>query len=188
MQTEAKTAARRGADSIVAFALPVATASAETRAEVVDDTLEVRSDGEGDEIRVSGDPTGITVSDDSGFERRFSRTAFSEIDIDAGNGNDRVFILVGASTTEEERTVVRGGEGNDLLSGGSGPETLDGGVGDDAIDSSAGDDTIVGGFGDDTFVRGLATTLSRPGRATTRSAIRSAAAPAASTAGPTSTP
>jgi hypothetical protein len=135
--------------SIAVFTLSTAPASADTRADDVGETLQVRSDSEGDEIRLTGNSATLTVTDDDGFQRTFARSAFSSIDIDAGGGADTVFILVGAATTEVERTTVSGGGDRDTLSGGTGPETFHGNDGDDVIRAESGDDTISGGAGDD---------------------------------------
>ena len=141
--------------SIAAFTLSTAPASADTTANDQGETLQVRSDSEGDDIRLTGDSSTVTVTDDDGFERTFARTAFSSIDIDAGGGADKVFILVGVATTGVERTTVSGGGDRDTLTGGTGPETFNGNDGNDVIRAGGGDDSISGGEGDDKIEPGV---------------------------------
>ena len=65
--------------------------------------------------------------------------------IDGGNGND--VITAGAGIDS-----LIGGAGNDTLNGGAGNDTLDGGANDDTLDGGAGADVLTGGTGNDTYV------------------------------------
>jgi subtilisin family serine protease len=67
--------------------------------------------------------------------------------IDAGGGNDIVDLTSDVATIGS--TVVRGGEGNDILWGLTGDDTLDGGNGADTINGGAGNDCLIGGDGND---------------------------------------
>lgn len=80
------------------------------------------------------------------------------VKIEAGGGNDRV--LVTRSLTQT-KTILVGGNGNDMLIGGRHEDSISGGAGNDQIRTDAargafleggsGNDTIVGGFGTDTI-------------------------------------
>ncbi|WP_028311502.1 calcium-binding protein [Derxia gummosa] len=66
-------------------------------------------------------------------------------DIDAGAGNDRVLVSLGAG----DRAGVGGGAGDDSLIGGASDDRLDGGSGDDRLLGRAGADALAGGSGND---------------------------------------
>ncbi len=66
----------------------------------------------------------------------------------------KVFFVGGAEDDTFEnstdlRSLIRGGDGNDLLIGGSGADTIFGGRGDDEIDGGDGNDVLAGEVGDD---------------------------------------
>lgn len=63
-------------------------------------------------------------------------------DVDAGPGNDEVYVA-------RETDTVRGGDGNDIIKGGPGADKLDGGAGNDTVTGGDEDDTIFGGTGQD---------------------------------------
>ena len=65
--------------------------------------------------------------------------------IDGGNGND--VITAGAGINS-----LIGGAGNDTLNGGAGNDTLDGGADNDTLDGGTGVDVMTGGAGNDTYV------------------------------------
>ena len=65
--------------------------------------------------------------------------------IDGGNGND--VITAGAGIDS-----LIGGAGNDTLNGGAGNDTLDGGANNDTLDGGTGVDVLTGGTGNDTYV------------------------------------
>ena len=69
--------------------------------------------------------------------------ATSALNIDGGNGNDR---LIGGGGNDS----LTGGAGNDTLAGDAGNDTLDGGAGNDSLDGGTGNDSIIGGDGNDT--------------------------------------
>ncbi|MAE66819.1 MAG: hypothetical protein CMJ18_21380, partial [Phycisphaeraceae bacterium] len=84
-----------------------------------------------------------------------------DVDVDAGNGGDRLEFNNRLSL--QGNTLMKGGAGNDLIisnrlsggggtiSGGTGDDTLIGGDGDDSLDGGDGDDSLDGGDGDDTL-------------------------------------
>lgn len=99
----------------------------------------------------------IDVENDGTAEFGFDRTQFTCIVINAGSGNDTVWIdeQYGAFT-DTELTTIYGGTGDDLLLGGSGPETFYGGPGNDDAYAGAGNDLFRWHPGDDTdFIEGV---------------------------------
>ena len=68
--------------------------------------------------------------------------------VDGGDGNDII-------TTGDDHDVIFGGAGNDTIDGGLDDDTIDGGTGDDLIIGGHGSDTIEGGDGDDVIWGGL---------------------------------
>ena len=90
---------------------------------------------------------GTTPSDIEGTSSNntldFRNTELRNIDqIDAGNGNDRVFGSEG-----DDR--IDGGDGNDRLTGEAGADDLDGGTGNDQLSGGVGGDSLRGGDGND---------------------------------------
>jgi Ca2+-binding RTX toxin-like protein len=103
----------------------------------------------------AGDPGTIQVdaNDDGVSDFEFPRANVMRIEVDAGDGNDRVLIdETNGVFTDKIPTTLDGGAGNDKLDGGSGAETLIGGSGDDQIDGHKGNDRAAMGSGNDTFV------------------------------------
>src|SRR5262252_3981543 len=103
----------------------------------------------------AGDPGTIKVdtNDDGTPEFEFPRASVMRIEVDAGDGNDRVLIdETNGVFTDKIPTTLDGGAGNDTLDGGSGAETLIGGSGNDRIDGHKGNDRAAMGAGDDEFV------------------------------------
>jgi Ca2+-binding RTX toxin-like protein len=103
----------------------------------------------------AGDPGTIQVdtNDDGTPEFEFPRASVMRIEVDAGDGNDRVLIdETNGVFTDKIPTTLDGGAGNDTLDGGSGAETLIGGSGNDRIDGHKGNDRAAMGAGDDEFV------------------------------------
>lgn len=96
-------------------------------------------------------------------------TADSDLVIDAGDGNDQMYIsgyLGGDDTLSggagEDRIYsglgedrIDGGADNDNLYGEAGDDLIEGGAGDDYIDGGADDDVIFGDAGNDTIIGGL---------------------------------
>lgn len=89
-----------------------------------------------------GDQLSVQVNKTVTF---FALADVSEIQIDAGAGNDKVSlgadVLVGAH--------LDGGKGNDWLQGGGGSDVLLGGQGNDHLSGGGGDDVLVGDAGND---------------------------------------
>ena len=150
-----------GAVAIVAAAAAVIAAPADAAysAKVKGKVLSITGNGAGDQLALrlrAGDPTilEVDVGDDGTADFSFARSAFTEIEVRAGGGNDAVRIddMYGAFT-DTEATTLMGEAGNDSIIGGVGAEAIQGGAGDDVITPRNGDETSVrGGPGDDTFV------------------------------------
>ena len=92
----------------------------------------------------------VAVGDDGTADFSFDRALFTEIKVNARQGND--FIRVDeVNGPIVEPTSFLGGNGNDTILGGSAIETINGGDGDDFIDGNRGNDVAFMGAGDDTF-------------------------------------
>jgi uncharacterized secreted protein with C-terminal beta-propeller domain len=76
-----------------------------------------------------------------------------EIRIDAGRGDDRVSIDLGAGAASILVTVL-GGPGDDRILGAGEPDTFYGGPGDDRLDGGGGDDHLFGDAGGDRALGG----------------------------------
>jgi Ca2+-binding RTX toxin-like protein len=94
------------------------------------------------------------IANDNGAIARYALVSVGRIDIDGGDGNDRIICNVHLPTR------VQGGAGNDLIVGGSAADILFGNAGNDIIIGRGGGDFIhggpginrlAGGDGDDTF-------------------------------------
>ncbi len=81
----------------------------------------------------------------------FSLADVTELNINAGAGNDHVVI----ADTVTLLAIVYGGQGNDHLKGGGGRNEMFGEGGNDHLVGNAGDDVLVGGLGNDRLL-GLA--------------------------------
>jgi Ca2+-binding RTX toxin-like protein len=112
--------------------------------------------------------TGGTGTEPTPTVTTFDPAAVTSIVVNAGAGDDRVWLkgnrknpFTAAATLNGEAGDDRlsGGGGNDVLNGGDGNDRLDGGDGDDAINGGAGDDRINGGRGADTIDGGDNTAL-----------------------------
>ncbi|MDQ3933939.1 MAG: calcium-binding protein, partial [Actinomycetota bacterium] len=68
--------------------------------------------------------------------------------VDAGDGNDEVYVNLLAPST------VYGGLGNDVLRGGGVSDTMDGGPGNDSLDGIWGNDVLIGAEGADVLEGG----------------------------------
>lgn len=81
------------------------------------------------------------------------------LNVQLGAGADRI-VVRGAGTDLRAlvKSIIRGGDGDDVLVGGDANELLFGEGGDDDIDGKGGSDTAVGGPGDDLFLAGERTT------------------------------
>jgi Ca2+-binding RTX toxin-like protein len=131
-------------------------------------TLKIVGTESADHIVVAADKrfinvVDVDVNDELSF---FSLSAFSQIDIRAGGGNDRIIIDstldplqyrssidTGAGndrvTTAMGRDTIVGGDGNDRIRSGKGNDCIDGGEGNDRLFAERGHDTIAGGDGND---------------------------------------
>lgn len=78
-------------------------------------------------------------------------TGIEEIQVDARNGNDIVWV----SQRITVKATLRGGQGNDVLYGGGGDDLLLGEEGNDTLYGFAGDDRLEGGDGRDFLFGGL---------------------------------
>ncbi|KRE16519.1 hypothetical protein ASE63_14955 [Bosea sp. Root381] len=92
-------------------------------------------------------------------------TSSSDFDIDAGDGDDQIYLGDGDDSVRGgvgNDTIysgagddfIDGGDGDDILYGEAGNDTIHGGAGNDIISGGAGDDTIHGGAGNDTIIAG----------------------------------
>jgi hypothetical protein len=119
-----------------------------TFAQITNGTLVVTGTSAGDTIVLTGDSTSntLTVEMDGQTASPFDASQFTNIDVEAGAGNDLVVIGPGVPGVS-----VQGGPGNDTIFGGAGNDTLGGGQGADVIYGGPGDDTIRGGRGADSI-------------------------------------
>ncbi len=92
----------------------------------------------------AGDDT-ITVGDLSG-------TDVKQVVAEGGLGND--VINGSAQASAAVKMMLRGNDGNDVLTGGAGKDTLDGGSGNDTLDGRGGKDMVLGGDGNDVLIGG----------------------------------
>ncbi len=74
---------------------------------------------------------------------------FDDRDVVYGNGGDDVI------STGDDQDYISGGNGNDTIDGGLDDDTIDGNAGDDMIIGGHGSDVIDGGTGDDTIYGGM---------------------------------
>lgn len=87
----------------------------------------------------------------------------SNVTIDGGSGNDKIYIYDGKNVKayggtgndninaglSKKAVKLDGGNGNDTLFGGDGNDSLVGGKGNDSLYGCAGNDTLIGGKGND---------------------------------------
>jgi uncharacterized protein with LGFP repeats len=76
--------------------------------------------------------------------------------IDAGDGNDTIYVQAGASYIDAGagNDMVQAGDGNNTIIGGDGDDSIYSGAGDDSIDAGAGNDYVFAGAGNDTLYGG----------------------------------
>ncbi|MFY7876758.1 MAG: calcium-binding protein, partial [Pirellula sp.] len=111
-------------------------------------TLDLNTN-EDDNFSIAQESSGTIVVTARGRTQSFA--SISKIVGSAGKGNDN--IVFDASVTSE--VDIDGGDGDDRITySGSGKATLRGGAGNDRLTSSAGDDFIYGGDGDDIIAAG----------------------------------
>ena len=87
----------------------------------------------------------------------FDFTSLTSIEVDAGNGHDRVIgtpnfgdSIIGGHGHD----TIDGHGGNDTINGGDGDDSITGGTGNDSINSGDGQDSVAGEIGDDTIDAG----------------------------------
>lgn len=125
-----------------------------------------------DAIRILGDQGNDRIEIGQGI--RATDSSFIGMDIDAGEGNNKVFggdgddiIVVGSGKNEAHggagddtitsgsgKNKLYGDDGNDTLTAGSGNNRAEGGLGDDVITVANGNNRVEGGEGDDTITLG----------------------------------
>src|SRR5690242_16199969 len=140
------------AGSILAATLTFAAnpAHAAYTAQVKAGTLQIRGDGASDKLTLAPTPTALIldVGDDDTADFTFDRSTFTNVSVQAGDGDDQVRVLNAATPFD---MTIDGGAGDDTLLGGNGNETLIGGSGNDLVDGNIGADTARLGGGNDTF-------------------------------------
>ena len=112
---------------------------------IVGTKLTVTSTNGNDTVTLNLNGSQIRLSDD-GKITLIPAASITSIEIDAGNGNDKI-------TGDDAITVpttILGGPGNDSLRGGGGTDFLSGAGGNDTMDGGLGADTMFGGSGIDT--------------------------------------
>jgi uncharacterized delta-60 repeat protein len=122
---------------------------------------------EGDQVRVEhngtvhtfarGDVTRIRIDTDRGDDVIDVAVPLVTIDIDAGDGDDRI------TSTGGGRHTVAGGNGNDTIVTGDGDDSILAGEGDDSVRAGGGDDVIEGGRGDNSLDAGAGDDFVRAG-------------------------
>lgn len=90
----------------------------------------------------------VEVNGDAYFIPIDGGNAAKSIAINAGTGNDSVFVDPNVTFP----LFINGGAGNDYLKGGSGPNALIGGAGNDILIGGKKDDLLLGGPGCDTII------------------------------------
>jgi Ca2+-binding RTX toxin-like protein len=116
------------------------------------DTLVITGTKKNDTIDLtvdSGAPGRVSVRV-NGFLRRFTLSDIDEINIQAGQGDDRIKIDNG-KVELTTRTRLYGSGGDDTILGGRGKDRIYGGSGDDSIQGGNARDIIYGEAGSDTL-------------------------------------
>ena len=104
---------------------------------------DVRANVEEEFFTVTQSASEIIVSA-FGKSQRFTASKVLSIIADGGSKDDRI-VMVGV----HKPSLLRGGDGDDVITGGEGIDFIDGGDGQDELSGSGGKDIIVGGAGDD---------------------------------------
>ncbi len=109
--------------------------------------LTVLGTGGDDVIQISSPVAGQIQASVSttGEVHRFSLARISGLNIQGGNGNDRILVASNLAVPAE----IHGGRGNDFINGGGGADNISGDRGSDTIRGRGGDDTIHGSTGND---------------------------------------
>jgi len=80
---------------------------------------------------------------------RFAAADVTSIVVNAGDGNDRVWLKGNRKNPFTVKATINGGAGDDRLAGAAGNDTINGDAGNDVIDGGDGDDLLNGGDGND---------------------------------------
>lgn len=80
---------------------------------------------------------------------RFATASVTSIVVNAGDGNDRVWLKGNRRNPFAVKATINGGLGNDRLAGGGGADVISGDAGNDVVDGGDGDDLLKGGDGND---------------------------------------
>ena len=92
------------------------------------------------------------MGDNGSADHEFSLGSFTAINVEAGDGRDRIRIdTANGGFTNAKPTRIHGQGGDDTLIGGDGNETFVGGRGNDVVDGNGGADIASLGGGNDTF-------------------------------------
>jgi hypothetical protein len=140
----------------LAVLLVPATAQADLRLQIRNDTLEIFGDADPDrfDIRRASPASSlihIDVGNDGTVDHVFDRSDFSSVVVRAGDGDDVFGVSTSQGNPFQGKIVVLSGEaGDDEIIGSSGTETVQGNEGDDVLSGFTGNDTVDGGPGDDT--------------------------------------
>lgn len=140
--------------TVALLGMGASEASAAYSAKVVGETLQVSGDAASDSLVLQLDvanPDVLVLEVDGNRELRFDRTAFTAVEVDAGDGRDRIAVSRIGGLFLDERLSLDGGAGDDLVAGGDGNDRLLGGAGDDLLDGNLGADVASLGAGDDVF-------------------------------------
>ena len=142
---------------LLATAPSPAAAASTVRAAVVKGTLVVSGTPARDRIalrlsRTRPNRLQVDVGDNGSADHEFSLGSFTAINVDAGDGRDRIRIdTANGGFTKAKPTRINGQGGDDTLIGGDGNETFVGGRGNDVVDGNGGADIASLGGGNDTF-------------------------------------
>ena len=142
---------------LLATAPSPAAAASTVRAAVVNGTLVVSGTPSRDRIalrlsRTHPNRLQVDVGDNGSADHEFSLGSFTAINVEAGDGRDRIRIdTANGGFTNAKPTRIHGQGGDDTLIGGDGNETFVGGRGNDVVDGNGGADTASLGAGNDTF-------------------------------------
>ncbi|MEA2736448.1 MAG: hypothetical protein QOE14_2899, partial [Humisphaera sp.] len=93
----------------------------------------------------------VTINDEQ--VAHYALGSLSQIRIDAGDGNDKIWID-SALDPMAYATSILGGGGDDMITAGAGGDSIDGGDGNDRIYGNASNDIITGGAGRDSIWAG----------------------------------
>ncbi len=109
-------------------------------------TLTVDGTDEADRIRIFNQDDNLVVVV-NGERSEFAAADVERIEVNAGDGNDRVALL-----GVDQDATIEGGAGNDRIIGGNGNDVINGGDGRDRIQGRGGDDSLDGGDGADRLI------------------------------------